>query len=359
MTHRGPYTAFFAALLFAGCAARETAQPVFALDQCTRVSLVDEASGALIIGAEDLDIDRKAGRIFVSAYDRRKAERAADERAASIPEGGVYAFDVAALNSGENALNVRPLVDPASIEGGLRPHGMSYDASNRVLTFINRAYERSGAAWKMEPRLVAVDLAGGSTTEEANVECSANDVASSGGHLVMTLDHGGCGWRMVIEDIIGARAGRLVDDKGEALLSGLGFANGVVAMAEGSLAVAATRDRAVHLLSASDSPAEIVSTVDLGAAPDNLSLADDGRVVAAVHPSLLSLGLQRKLGIGRSPSRIVELDLQGVGQRPLFDDPRAALVSAATVAIFTQETLIIGSVIDPGLVVCRNSANAP
>lgn len=359
MTLRDPRSVFAAALLVAGCAARETADPVFPLDQCARVPLVDEATGVAIVGAEDLDIDRKSGRIFVSAYDRRKAERAAHEGASSVPEGGVYTIELSALNGGDAARQARPLVDPRLIAGGLRPHGMSYDASNGRLTFINRAYARNGSLWNMQPRIVVVDSAGALIESKTSVECSANDIASSDGRVMLTLDHGACGWRMAVEDILGTRGGRLVDDKGATLVSGLGFANGVVAAPGGDLVVAATRERAVHLFSMLNGEAVLASTARTGAAPDNLTLSDDGHVIAAMHQSLFALGLQRKLGIGRSPSRIAEIDLKAGGQRLLFDDPKSSLVSAATVAVLAQGMLVIGSVIDPGLVVCRGDAANP
>ena len=162
--------------------------------------------------------------------------------------------------------------------------------------------------------------------------------------------------RAAMEDVFNAPGGRVVDIKGAPIFSGIGFANGVVRETDGALVVAATRERAIHVLKRGDGGAELISTIKVSGAPDNLTLSDDGRILAAVHPKLLSIGMQRKLGVGRSPSRVIDVDLATGVQRTLFDDPKATLISAATAAVRAGDLLIIGSVIDPGLVVCRGAA---
>lgn len=341
-----------AILLFAlagGCARKDAEAPRFALDQCARVTLIDEATGAAIAGAEDLDIDRAGKRIFVSAYDRRGAEAAASRRDEVIPQGGVYAIDIAALSSGAASLELRSLIEPALVEGGLRPHGISFNPGSGVLAFVNRGYVADGKAWRRQVTLVVLDAAQPDAIDVVPADCAANDLTSQNGRWILTLDHGGCGWRAAFEDVTAARSGRVIDDAGEEIQSGLGFANGAVTAADGRLVVAATRDRALHIFNAAADRA----LIQLSAAPDNLTLSEEGRIVAAVHQNLIALGMQRKLGLGRSPSRIVEIDLETGDQRLLFDDPKASHMAAATAAIHTENLLVIGSVLDRGLVVCR------
>ncbi len=342
-----------AALLFAGCSKKDRDPPAFSLDQCARVSLVDAASGAEVVGAEDFDIDRETGRLFISAYDRRKVERAAKERAPSLPQGGVYAIDVAALLAGERTFTVQSLLDPEMLAGGLRPHGTSFDAGDGALSFVNRSYVREGRDWRLKPEIVTLNLAAPEDFKESEVECAANDLVSRGGRFLVTLDHSGCGWRATMEDVFGTRSGRVVDGEGATLLSGIGFANGMAMTPDGAIVVAATRERALFVASVAADGATITSTVKLAAAPDNLTLSDEGRIVAAVHPRLLAIGMQRKLGIGRSPSRAIEVDLESGDQTLLFDDPNGQLLSAVTAAIFTQGMLVMGSVSEAGLAVCR------
>lgn len=343
-----------AAVLVPGaCARKEAAPPLFALDQCAQVTLTDAASGAPIAGAEDLDFDPDTGRIFISAYDRRRAEQAAARTAPAIPDGGVYAIEAAALKRGETEFAMRSLMDPASIKGGLRPHGLTFDRRSGALSFINRGYVSDGGVWRRKVEVIGFDPAEPGAISVGAAACAANDLTAQEGRMLVTLDHGGCGWRAALEDVFGARGGRVVDEHGAAILTGLGYANGAVTAPGGDLIVAATRERAIHVVSASKGGATIAETIRLQDAPDNLTLSDSGRVVAGVHPRLLAIGMQRKLGIGRSPSRVIDIDLATKEQRLLFDDPAAALISAATGAVLTDGMLVIGSVVDPGLVVCR------
>lgn len=350
---------FFAgALLLGACARRDPETPVFGLEYCRHIDLTDAGTGGAILGAEDLAIDRAGARLFISAYDRRAVERAAGKSDSPVPEGGLYAVSLDAISGEETNLAVRSLVEPPAMPGGLRPHGISYDEAAGVLAFINRAYERENGSWRMTPQLAEVDRSGSVRVAASAPHCSANDLASTSGRLLMTLDHGACGWRAGAEDVFGARHSRVVDDKGATLFGSIGYANGIVAMPAEQVAVAATREKAIYIAGLTDDGAAKRRPIKLTSAPDNLSLSNDGRIVAAVHPSLWRLGLQRRLGIGRSPSRVIEIDPESGAQRLLFDDPKATLVSAATSAISTGGALFVGSVMDEGLVVCRSPVAA-
>jgi hypothetical protein len=69
--------------------------------------------------------------------------------------------------------------------------------------------------------------------------------------------------------------------------------------------------------------------------------------------------MQRRLRIGRGASRIISADPETGKTVLLFDDPKAALLSAASVGVETEGMLIIGSAIDEGLVVCKSAVEAP
>ncbi|MCK5748030.1 MAG: hypothetical protein KAH44_17560, partial [Oricola sp.] len=127
----------------AACARAEVGPAVYAGDDCRRVALIDAATGETLRGAEDLAFDAEGGRLFVSAYDRRAVEKAAGRRREALPQGGLYAVSLEALFDPQTEqLTVSSLADPADIAGGLRPHGISYDAANHELVFINRTYAR-------------------------------------------------------------------------------------------------------------------------------------------------------------------------------------------------------------------------
>ena len=341
-------------LILSACSVKgETVSPRYALEHCARVSLVSSETGQEIIGAEDLDIDRQGGRLFVSAYDRRAVERAARQGSDNIPEGGLYVLALDNLSERASRLQADPIVAPAN--GGLRPHGIAFDEATGVLHVVNRNYVREERRWRMQAQLLAIDPKGELSAAQ-DIACSANDLAVHKGRLLVTLDHGGCGFRAGFEDVFGLKQARLVDASGATLVDGIGFANGATTLADGRVMIAATRERLLYPVALAEGAADKQEAIPLGAAPDNLSISDDGRIVAALHPSLMAIGMQRRLGVGRSPSRILEIDPATGDRRILFDDPKASLISAATVAILTRELLIIGSVIDPGIVVCRSAS---
>ena len=341
--------------ILAACGTKEVEDPPhFALEQCTRISLIDGGTGQEIAGAEDLDFDRAGERLFVSAYDRRAVERAEKKGQDKIPEGGLYVVSLSALSGGETNLRADPITASAQIAGGFRPHGIAFDEARGQLHVINRSYIREKKRWRMQARLLSFDSLG-ELIAARDAACSANDLTVHEGRLLVTLDHGGCGFRAGVEDVFGLKQARVVDVEGATVAEGLGFANGAASLPDGRIIIAATREHALYPFSFSGGAAGKQDAFPLGAAPDNLSISDEGRVVAAVHPSLLAIGLQRRLGIGRSPSRIVEIDPANGERRTLFEDAKASTISAATVAISTKGLLIIGSVIDPGIIVCRSA----
>ncbi len=163
----------------------------------------------------------------------------------------------------------------------------------------------------------------------------------------MTLDRQSCGaaWADLEP---GATTGRVValDLAGpappEVEAAGLAFANGIA-----GLWVAETRaSRLHHLL---DRP------VSVPGGPDNLTWGPEGGIVAALHPSMVQIAAYRHGYAGAAPTRIVRV-------RPdrsvevLFDDPDGALLSGATVGLLAGGTLVAGSAIDAGLLVCRKGA---
>ena len=89
--------------------------------------------------------------------------------------------------------------------------------------------------------------------------------------------------------------------------------------------------------------------------PDNLTVSSDGGIVAAVHPSLMAIGLNRRLGVGKAASRIVKIDPETGAVEILFNDPHGELFSAATVAAEWNGGLILGSVTDEGLLFCKGA----
>ena len=346
-----------ACLILASCAKAEIGEARYAADQCRRVALIDAASDTPIVGAEDMAVDWKGGRLFLSAYDRRAVEKAVRKKTDILPEGGVYAVALAALfDSDSDTVKARPLIAADEISGGLRPHGLSYDAVHEELVFINRAYQRSGRKWRMTPTIQRIGADGEVYVGPSSpAPCAANGVLAEGDETLATYDHAACDWRAGIENAFRLKRSGVVGKHNQILYRHAAFANGLAQTPGGELALGATREKALVFLKQDKSGLEEAGRVRVPGGPDNLTIAEDGRLVAAVHPSLMRLALNRKLGLGKAPSRIVEIDPDTHHVDLLFDDPKGALFSAATVGVETKDGLVVGSVTDRGVLVCRET----
>lgn len=353
-----------AVLLLGSCGRGDLGAPVYAADQCRRVAVLDGETGAPLRGAEDMALDAARGLLIISAYDRRAVEKAARQGKAEPPDGGVYVVPLSELfASADASIRATSLIDPETIEGGLRPHGVGYDAESGTLAFVNRAYDDRDGKWRMTPRLERVTLDGERLAEAApaNVKsgvlsCAANDVLLTEQKVFTSFDHGACGWRGGLEQVFNLKRSGLALDGVGPVYAKAGFANGLTLTTDGAIVMAATRENALIFFTAQSGGVEEDRRMRIPGGPDNLTLSHDGGVVAAAHPSMLRLALNRKLGVGRAPSRIVKADPETGATTLLFDDPSGRLFSAATVAIeAAMETgagLVAGSVTDEGVLVC-------
>lgn len=339
-----------AAATLAACAQKADGQPAFTHADCRRVAVVDAATNEAVVGAEDLAFDAATNSVIFSAYDRRAAEHAARDGRDAVPEGGLYSARLAALAA--NEVSVEPLIAQASMDGGLRPHGVSFDAESRRVSFINRAYRKLDGKWRMTPEIVHVGVDRAEFTDEDAPRCSANDLATLNDVLYVSYDHDDCGWRGGLEDVFGSTNSGVSIPDGESVFYGVRHANGLVPTGDGRLALAATRDKAIVLLQETDGKFSVEKKFAMPGAPDNLTVAADGAIVAALHPSLTAIGLARRMGFGKAGSRIVSVDPETGATTLLFDDPKAALFQAATAAVYAEGVLVAGSVLDAGLLVC-------
>lgn len=326
-------------------------KPLYDHDACRRVALVDAETGERVVGAEDLAVDLERGRLIVSAYDRRKAERDARRRAPGVAEGGLYSVDLAALDAGGEA-RAKPLVERFAIEGGLRPHGISLDVKTGDIAFINRSYVERGRTWRPHTTYFVVSSAG-EILDFGAAHCRANDILL-GAHAYASFDHATCG-NAFIENLTGAADTGIVDLDGKTVYADAQNANGLARWNAEHFALAATRERSVLLFKEGREGLAMIARIRTPGGPDNLSYAPDGSIVAAVHPDLFRFALARYHGLGRAGSRVVSIDPKTEQVRVLFDDRSGRLFSAATIAVEWRGGLILGSVLDQGLLVCKEA----
>lgn len=342
------------AVALVGCAKRLDEAPAYSLAECKRIALIDAATGEAIVGAEDMAFDAASRRIIISAYDRRTAEREAARGAAQIAQGGVYAAPLDRLQSRAQSITLSSVIARDTIDGGLRPHGLSFDPDRREIMFVNRSYKREGRRWRMAARIERAGADGevfvGAATSP---RCSANDVANIGGDLFVSYDHAACGWRGGLEDLFALRASGVEVIGGGAIFDKARHANGIAAVSPEILALAATRDHEIILIGRRGAEFERIGRIKVPGAPDNLTVNANGDVVAALHPSLFAIGAERRLGIGRSAGRVVSVNPATGAVTLLFDDPKASLLSAVSVGLEIEDMLVIGSALDRGIVLCR------
>ncbi len=303
-----------------------------------------------------------------------------------LPQGGLYALAVDWTGAPPERVLVDDLSAAFKSDRDFRPQGLALldQGTGRRLFVVNQRYirdERDGGAWRRSPTIEVFDLTGGALDLRRTLEhpliCNPNAVAALGPDtLLVTNDRGACGglgaW---LEDVLPLDRANLVrlafaDDpvqepQARRVATGLRFANGVAVAQTGGdtdggrVYVADTRKDEIAVFSAADlqsetdgPPAAILSLPD---GPDNLRWAPDGRLISAVHPSLLRLALyiKRWLGVTSAPSRVLAISPDDGTSQVLFDDPEGELISAATAAAVHAGWLLIGSAFDRGLVVCR------
>ncbi len=348
-------------------------------ESCRRVDLIERLTGDSISGVEDIEIDTINGIAIASAYDRWALEDALAADSESLPQGGLYALAADWNQAPPERILVEDLSAAFKSDRDFRPQGLALldQGTGRRLFVVNQRYERDGGAWRRSPTIEVFDVGANVLDHRRTLEhpliCDPNAVAAQGPDtLLVTNDHGACGrlgaW---LEDLLPLDRANLVqltfaDDPAQApqarrVASELRFANGVaVAQAdEGQVYLADTRKNEISVFSAADLQSETdgppAAIFPLPAGPDNLRWAPDGRLITAVHPSLLRLGLyiKRWLGVTSAPSRVLAISPGDGTSQVLFDDPEGELISAATAAAFHAGWLLNGSAFDRGLVICR------
>lgn len=323
----------------------------FALESCRKVALTDRATGAPIVGAEDLVL-YEGDTLFLAAYDRLAAETAAVE-GRTPPDGGIYRVSTGALDRVAR-LTLTNEVDPARMRDGLHPHGL--DARLAKLVFVNRAVAAEGTRGT-ELRVMAIREDGLEPLRRVRNPglCAANDVYLAGQRVDVTFDRAACPGLSLDEALFPEGKGRVaqigVADYSSGAIGrveeGFTYPNGVVRVRIGGdypRMVAETRAERLHR--------EGMAPVALPGGPDNLTVDAEGQIVAALHPQMLRLALYRGGWIDRAPSRIARVNPETGATEILFDDPEGAVFSAATAAVLAGGMLVAGSVRDAGLLVC-------
>jgi len=269
-------------------------------------------------------------------------------------------------------------VDTQVSGGPFRPHGFDIQSGpdGVHLAVINRGYSQNGHQQRHDSiQLFHVNERSGEaalvfTLPAEDRLCNPNDLAVAGKQLVfISNDHKACsGLGRLWEDLWGLPGSRVFAYRNgvyEAIGPDVAYANGVALLRDPAdritgLALSATRDRKVIILDIRQAATQLESTVsvtlDLLAAPDNMTVTPEGDLYIAAHPDLLRYALYRAglFGVRSAPSLVYRLhrDSSGAWQQDVVFEDNGNMISGATVAVPVQGYLVMGSAYDDHLLVC-------
>jgi arylesterase / paraoxonase len=358
----GKFSAAFVLAAISLCAI-----PAAARD-CVHVAVTAGEGGAPLMGVEDIVIDRAGAVAYLSVDDRRKVADEIADGAPHLTQGGIYALSVAALSGLPARAAAVPLTE--GFRADFHPHGIDlYEGPDGATLFAVNHRVRPASEHTVEIFDLAVGTLAHRETLRSALLVSPNDLAADGRRaFYLTNDHGATSaLGRAIEDVTGRGRGDVVRYDGTAapgarfrvIATGIAFANGIALdRARRKLYIASSRDEAVleYDLARGGFPRTAPDrAIPVGIGPDNLSLAPDGALIVAGHPSLLRFVLYAltggwRFGVRTAPSAV--LRLAGGAITPLYGDDGDRL-SASTVGVVAGGLLLVGSVFDSGIVACR------
>jgi len=313
-----------------------------------------------IVGAEDFALSESAGLLFVSSDDRRATARG------EAVQGGIYALDLAALDSDGDLPAPRPVT--AGFAGELHPHGIGLleTPDGMRLFVVNHTSTGSAVeilAWDGEG-FAAVD-----SIRDARIH-DPNDVLAVGPRsFYVTNDHGASSaWGRTLEEYLRRPWSDVVYFDGERsreVARRLRYANGIAASPDGAeVYVAATVGRSIVRYRRDPATGDLVmrERIPVGTGVDNILVDGDGNLWVGAHPPLLRFVAFAKDARQRSPSEVLWLEPRprprglteraGERFREVFLDDGSRL-SGSSVAAAWGDLLLVGSVFDDKLLVCR------
>ncbi|MCH8862297.1 MAG: hypothetical protein IID51_07280 [Proteobacteria bacterium] len=369
------------------------AAPLDEAGTCRAYTLVDDATGRVIRGPEDIAIDRASGVVYVSAYDRRAVEH---EKAAGGPVttvGGIYRFALPRGLPDGGSIAVTDLTSGFRETHDFRPHGFHFRPGDPArLHVVNRVYEMKKGKPVINPAIERFRIEGGALVHEATIRpganepvmCSPNDLwTKADGTFYVSNDHGACtGFGSVWEETFALRHAYLLYYDGSSfrkVAEKLAFANGVTgrenANGEIQIIVSETRGKRLRVFDEADLLAtgepgsgkvKPRHTIKLKGSPDNLDWdrgeAGDGDLLVATIPNIIGMATYMRglFGKKKTGSRIQRIPW-GADGKPgapeiVFED-NGSMISGATVMAGAGGLYFIGAAFDDNIAICAESSS--
>ncbi len=368
-----------------------SAAPLDEAGTCRAYTLIDDVTGATIMGPEDITIDRASGVVYVSAYDRRAVEREKKAGGPIATGGGIYRFPLPDGLPQGGTLPVTNMSREFAKTHDFHPHGFHLrPGATAKLHVVNHVYELQGSKLVDNPTIERFRIAGGALVHEATIRpgagepamCSPNDIwAKADGSFYVSNDHGACtGFGRVWEETFALKRSYLLYYDGQAfrkVVQRLRFANGVTgredpAGGETLIIVSETRGKKLRVFAEADllaaensrGRAEPRFKIKLKGSPDNLdwSGAGDGEgdLLVATIPNIIGMatymtGLFGKKKTGSRTQRIPWGD-EGPGKAEIVFEDNGSMISGATVMAGAGGLYFIGAAFDDNITICAASA---
>jgi arylesterase/paraoxonase len=316
-----------------------------------------------VTGAEDIVIDHEQGVAYLSATDRNA--RLPGYRPASTPDG-IYVLDLAQGMEG----NTLPRHLPVKGLADFHPHGMDIrrldDGRLRIFA-VN--HSKSGHSVEILER--AGDELLPVKTLHDSLLISPNGLTATGPEaLYVTNDRAGPRGKMggafaqFAELLLPRELTTIVYWDGtrmRAVADDLDMANGIAASPDGRLIFvneAMGNNLRIYERTASGDLI-LKEELALNTSPDNVSLAPDGTVLVAGHPSIFQLLMARRSHPFKpSPSQVLELRPEGVGKDRLTEiymNKGEEISNVTDAAPFGGDMFLMGNAWNEGVVMCKRN----
>ena len=311
-------------------------------------------------GAEDIVLDRAAGRMFIASDDRRAMAAGKPTR------GAVYILPIV----GAEAVSAR-LDATGGKPAGFHPHGISRFVDSTGKTTIMVVNHPKGFNNYAGTTVEIYDAVDGITLNHRRTVSvpgltRINDIISTGPNSFYAtsesdLERGSLSESLSIitdSDRTGA-VWHFDGTIGKKLDTGIGFANSLALTADGkTLYASGTTSRAIFIYDR-DPATNAIKRRDsafVGTGVDNLDIEDDGRLWIASHPKLLSFIQHAGNPAKGAPSQVIVLEpaTGGAGGKidQIYMKGPDDKFSGASVAVRDGNKMILGSVFEPGIRVC-------
>jgi arylesterase/paraoxonase len=310
-----------------------------------------------VVGAEDMELDRSTGELFISSQNRRPYPLPPGQH---LEPGGILIAQFAQPD-------VPPQTLTATLTEPLHPHGIGlYRDGNgkRTLAVVNHpeidtseivlfdVVERPGATPQLSLRRRVKDP----------LIHDANDVTLVGHEaFYVTNDHGsqsGIG-RMLEDYLLLPRADVVYYDGNAAMVvaTSLNYANGISRSADlATIYVAESTARTLDVFHRNVTTGALtpVRSFVLNAGPDNIDVDAEGHLWIGAHPKLFDFIAHAQDAKKLSPSMVLTLD-------PAADDGAVRTIyvntgqemSGSSVAVSDGKRLAIGAVFEPKYLSCN------